>query len=191
VSAWHYKLNDQQLGPVSFKELAELVRQRTVGEGTPVCRAGTMNWEPAWRVPGLFRAAGIVERGDSPAPVEKAAALTPPQGEIGAGLRELPGYVPVAARSPLLTLAQVFRGLIAAVVGVLTVGFFYRWACQAAIAFPMPPTLVDGDLIDSYFPAVGRCTRIECGLLYVDVFAVAAVAAWHAVGDRLDRALRG
>jgi hypothetical protein len=80
--------------------------------------------------------------------------------------------------------------LIAAVVGVLTVGFFYRWACQAAIAFPMPPTLVDGELIDSYFPAVGRCTGLECGLLYVDVFAVAAVAAWHALGDRLDRALR-
>jgi hypothetical protein len=89
-------------------------------------------------------------------------------------------------QNPKSKIQNRVRGIVATAVGVLAVGFFYRWASQAALAFPVPPTVVDGELIDCYFPVVGRCTSLECGLLYVDVFAVAAVATWHAAGRRVD-----
>jgi hypothetical protein len=194
MSAWRCKVDEAELGPLSFQQLAELVREGKVTDKALVCREGVGKWEPAWHVPGLLRAAGIVEPGDSP-PVEESGfgvqgsdtneALTPAlsqrEREMG-----LPGYVPAMAQPPMVTLTEVIRGAIAAAVGLLAVGFFYRWAYQASLAFPMKPTLVDGELIDCYFPLVGRCTTLECGLLYVDVFAVAAVATWYAVGKRGD-----
>ena len=165
---------------MSFAELAELVRAGKVTERSLVARAGTMNWEPAWHVPGLFRAAGIVEPGDSP-PVEG------PGFGVQGSATDVKATAPAAITParPAIGITEVVRGLIAIAVGLLAVGFFYRWAAQATMAFPMPPTTVEGELIDCYFPAVGRCTALECGLLYVDVFAVAAVAAWYAVGKRV------
>ena len=193
MTTWLYKIDDQQLGPVSFKDLADLVRVGTVGEGTLVCREGTTNWEPAWHVPLLLHAAGIVEPGDSPA-VEGSGGPegAPVQGSGSVANSGATALTPAlsqrereqAARRSLLTFADVVRGAIAAAVGLLAVGFFYHWANQAAMTFPMPPTVVDGELIDCYFPVVGRCTIFECGLLYLDVFAVAAVATWNAVGRR-------
>ncbi len=160
-----------------------MVRDGKVTERVLVCRESSAKWEPAWHVPGLFRAAGITEPGDSP-PVALARSLSPSSG--ASGLPTLPGYVPPQARPPLLRLADVLRGAPAAAVGLLAVGFFYHWASEAARAFPLPPTEVEGEIIDCYFPLIGRCTSLECGLLYVDVFAVAAVATWHAVARKLD-----
>jgi len=182
MSQWSYKLDDQQLGPVSFQELAALVRDRKVSEGTQVCRAGTADWQPAWHVPGLFRAAGIVEPGDSPLPVTPQIALAPAVSQRESDTRPI--------QNPKSKIQNLVRGLIAAVVGVLAVGFFYRWASQAALAFPMPPVEVDGETIDCYFPLVGRCTVLECALLYVDLFAVAALAAWYAVANRFNHESR-
>ena len=181
MSQWRCKADAGELGPVSFKELAELVREGKVQEGALVRREGASNWEPAWHVPGLFRAAGIVEPGDSPS-VETGRGS---EGETGSGSTwQGQETLPQRATPPPLTLANVARGIVAAGIGVLAVGFFYRWANQASLAFPMPPTVVDGELIDCYFPLVGRCTLLECALLYVDVFGVAAVATWHAMGRR-------
>ena len=186
---WRCKVDEKELGPLSFKELAELVREGKVTEGALVCREGAAKWEPAWHVPGLFRAAGIVGPGDSPA-VEHSQDASTMQDALTPALsrrereKGLPGYVPPQAGAPLLTLADAVRGVIAAAVGLLAVGFFYRWAYQATMAFPMKPTVVDGELISCYFAMVGRCTMLECGLLYVAVFAVAAVGGWYAVGRR-------
>lgn len=183
MSQWRYKAKEGELGPVSFQELADLVRNGKVAEGALVCREGAPNWEPAWHVPGLLRAAGIVEPGDSPM-VEKEGGLAAHDGVTPAlprNEREIMASLPRRE----ITLADVVRGIVAAAVGVLAVGFFYRWASQAMTAFPMPPTIVDGETIDCYFPLIGRCTLLECGLLYVDVFAVAAVATWHAVESRV------
>jgi hypothetical protein len=186
MSQWQYKTDDGGRDTVSFKELAALVREGKVSEGTQVCRAGTMNWEPAWRVPGLFRAAGVVQEGDSPVPAEG--------GQPGVAIPAAP--IPTFSRgergksaptSPRLGLAELGRGLIAAVVGLLAVGFFYRWAWQTTLAFPMPAITVDAELIDCYFPVVGRCTRLECGLLYLDVFVVAALATWYAAAKRIEK----
>lgn len=169
---------------MSFGELAELVRTGKVTEGTRVARVGSTDWQPAWRVPGLLRAAGITEPGDSPAiddsgfrvqGSDQQTALAPGVAQVG---RQ-------ATLTPALSRRErgilVVRGAIAAAVGLLGVGFFYRWAHQTSLAFPMPPQEVDGEWIDCYFPLVGRCTSFECGLLYFDVFAVAAVATWHAL----------
>ena len=183
MSTWQYKLDDQQLGPVSFAELAELVREGKVSERTQVSRAGTMNWEPAWHVPGLFRAAGIAVEGDSPLSETPQTALTPALSRRERETEAIQNRKSKIQNSNALSLLPSIA--IAAAIGLLAVGFFYRWAWQATIAFPMPPTIVDGELIDCYFPLVGRCTVLECGLLYLDVFAVAAVATWHAVGKRV------
>jgi hypothetical protein len=182
MSQWRCKSDDGELGPVSFKELADLVREGKVKEGALVRREDASNWEPAWHVPGLLRAAGIVEAGDSPAtsvasgPLSVESALRPPA--------IVPIENPIPARRDKIQ--NLARGIVAAAIGVLAVGFFYRRASQAALAFPMPPTVVDGELIDCYFPVIGRCTSLECGLLYVDVFAAAALATWYAAGRRLD-----
>lgn len=183
MSQWRYKTKEGELGPVSFQDLADLLRNGKVAEGALVCREGASNWEPAWHVPGLFRAAGIVGPGDSPA-VEKEGALSSQDSPTTA---LSPNETGIAAALPRrgITLADVVRGLVATAVGVLAVGFFYRWASQAMTAFPLPATIVDGETIDCYFPLVGRCTLLECGLLYVDVFAVTAIATWHAVANRV------
>jgi hypothetical protein len=183
MSQWHYKTDDGTCGPVSFKELAVLVREGKVSEGTQVCRAGTADWQPAWHVPGLFRAAGIAVEGDSP-PVEETEGRR--EGETE---RQSEATRATYQATEVLDLRSVALPLLLSiVVGVLAVGFFYRWAWQTTIAFPMPPVEVEGELIDCYFPLVGRCTTLECGLLYLDVFAVAALATWYAA--RKNRAER-
>jgi len=192
MSQWRCKLEEGELGPMSFAELAELVRAGTVSEGTRVARVGSSNWEPAWHVPGLLRAGGITEPGDSPPVEANREALTPTlsqrEREAVSEISALPGYAPrerekcvAPALSPRERLILLVRGLVATGVGLLAVGFFYRWAYQSSLAFPMPAHEVDGDLINCYFPLVGRCTSFECGLLYFDLFAVAALATWHAL----------
>lgn len=191
MSQWRCKIDDHEVYPLSFAELAELLRDGKLDQGAKVCRAGSMNWEPAWHVPGLLRAAGITEPGDS-APSEAATVRTKDvRGPVssqhaGAVFRSMPpGYGPPGVRGKLLTSAGALRGLAAVGVGVLGVGFFYRWAYQTSLAFPMPAYEVDGELIDCFFPLIGRCTFLECGLLYLDVFAITAVATWHALRRRI------
>ena len=187
MSQWRCKIDGHEIAPLSFAELAELVRDGKLKEGAQVCRAGTMNWEPVWHVPGLLRAAGIVAPGDSAPPevasVQRQEALDRASAQRDTGYFGTPA--PPGARRPSITRVGALRGLVAACVGLLAVGFFYHWANQAALAFPMPPVEVEGETIDCYFPLVGRCTILECALLYVDVFAVAAVATWHAIARRV------
>lgn len=169
---------------MSFAELAELVRSGKVTENTRVARAGSMNWEPAWHVPGLLRAAGITEPGDSPVTGSGFGV----QGSATGAEIPAAGTQTRIIQNPKAKIQYLLRGIVATAIGVLAVGFFYRWASQAALVFPMPTVEVDGETIDCYFPLVGRCTVLECGLLYVDVFAVAAVATWHAAGRRVGSA---
>jgi hypothetical protein len=181
MSQWRCKIDGAEVGPVSFQELAGIVREGKASEHVLVRREGAANWEPAWHVPGLLRAAGIVEAGDSP--LAQPVLSDPSQG--AGSLPTLPGYVPAATRAPLFTLVDVVGAGIAAAVGLLTVGFFYHWANQTLTAFPLPPQEVEGEIVDCYFPVVGRCTKLECGLLYLDVFALAAAAAWNSARSRL------
>jgi len=182
MSRWCYRLDDQVIGPLTFQELAERLRERTVTERVLVSREGSSNWEAAWRVPGLLRAAGMADPGDSPAAARDGRAIAglPAPREAMPLAQVPPRFARRAIERRPWTVAEWVRGVIAAAVGLLTVGFFYRSATQTTMAFPMPPRMVAGELLDSYFPLIGRCTWVECGMFYVDVFVIGAIAAWHA-----------
>ena len=57
ASKWLCKVLGQQVGPVSFREMAEMVRSGTLKEDDPVRREGASQWTRAGEVIGLFRAA--------------------------------------------------------------------------------------------------------------------------------------
>lgn len=188
MSQWRYKCDGQVTGPISFQELAGLIRNGTLGESARVCRADAMNWQPAWQVPGLYRAAGIVESGDSTVIADSDVAQAGGQG----ALPRVPSYVPPEVRPAPLTMANVVRATIATAAGMLAIAFFYNWARHTTLAFPLPPLEVDGEIIDSYFPLLGRCTSLECCLLYLDMFTMAAIGGWRAtarLGPMLTRGL--
>ena len=58
ASQWFCRVLGQEIGPVSFREMAEMVRARTLKKDDPVRREGTSQWTRAGEVIGLFRAAG-------------------------------------------------------------------------------------------------------------------------------------
>ena len=55
ATEWYWMRQDEEQGPVSFRELAMLVQQRVVNELDLVRTGGlSQKWEKAYRVPGLF-----------------------------------------------------------------------------------------------------------------------------------------
>ena len=73
ASQWFCKILGRELGPISFEEMADLVRDGTLTEEDPVLRKGAHEWMKAGEVIGLFRAAAKEKE-----PVEEAA---PPEPE--------------------------------------------------------------------------------------------------------------
>ena len=69
-SQWYCKVLGQEVGPVGFPEMAEMVRAGTLKQDDQVRRKGTTQWIPARDVIGLFR----VARKESAQPAEP----TPP-----------------------------------------------------------------------------------------------------------------
>ncbi len=57
ASQWFCKVLGQEIGPVRFNEMAEMVRAGTLKKDDPVRREGTSEWTRAGEVIGLFRAA--------------------------------------------------------------------------------------------------------------------------------------
>ena len=57
ASQWYCQVLGEQMGPLSWSDLVDLVRLGTVGESDLVRREGQTAWEPAEKVIGLFRAA--------------------------------------------------------------------------------------------------------------------------------------
>jgi hypothetical protein len=88
ASRWFYRVFDQEIGPASFQDLAEMVRAGTLTKEDRVRREFSEDWIAAWDVIGLFRAAQAKSADDkppepepapdppnaTPRPVEKAAA---------------------------------------------------------------------------------------------------------------------
>ena len=70
ASQWYCKVLGQQMGPLSFPDLVELVRSGTLKEDDPVRRDGRSQWTPAGEVIGLLRAAA-----------KKPAEAAPPESE--------------------------------------------------------------------------------------------------------------
>ena len=57
ASQWFCRVLGQVVGPVSFRDLREMVRAGTLSEDDPVRRKESSRWAPAREVVGLFRAA--------------------------------------------------------------------------------------------------------------------------------------
>ena len=57
ASQWFCKILGREVGPLSFQELAGMLRSRTLTEEDPVRREGAHEWTPAREVIGLLRAA--------------------------------------------------------------------------------------------------------------------------------------
>ncbi len=57
ASQWFCTVLGQEIGPVSFREMAEMVRSGTLKEEDPVRREGMSEWTRAREVIGLFRSA--------------------------------------------------------------------------------------------------------------------------------------
>jgi len=57
ASRWYCRVRDEELGPVTFQDMAEMIRAGTLTEGDRVRRELSEEWIPARDVIGLFRAA--------------------------------------------------------------------------------------------------------------------------------------
>jgi hypothetical protein len=73
ASQWYCKVLGQEVGPVGFREMAEMVRSGTLKQADQVRRKGTAEWIAAGEVIGLFR-----ETKRQPAQAPPAAAAPKP-----------------------------------------------------------------------------------------------------------------
>jgi hypothetical protein len=78
ASQWFCKVLGREVGPISFEELADLVRKGTLTEEDPVLRKGAHEWKKAREVIGLFRAAAREPVEEAPPPEPKPAPPTTP-----------------------------------------------------------------------------------------------------------------
>ena len=82
ASRWYCQVLGEQLGPVPWSDLVELVRAGTVSESDLVRRDEQGAWEPAEKVVGLFRA---VHQSDGSATVETTSTQTSASSVTGGG----------------------------------------------------------------------------------------------------------
>lgn len=167
MSAWHYKLGEEEHGPVPFGELVRLVRHGTVTESVPVRRNNGGAWVHAWTVPALFALA-------SRAPSDCAGVAAE-----GSPTVSTPYAIAPAAR------ASVLRWGFAAGAALTVTLVTYRWWSWRALRFPTPPG--PGEQFSGHsFPFYGNCSVAECALLYVDLAVATGAIAWL-VFDWLER----
>ncbi len=97
------KIMGREMGPLSFRELAEMVRAGTLTQEDPVRRKEAHEWTPAREVIGLFRAA---ERppAEEVAPPEAKPSPAPAPAKPKRAIRR-PRKLPPVARRALITAA--------------------------------------------------------------------------------------
>ena len=138
ASQWFCKVLGQEVGPVSFREMAEMVRAGTLKEDDPVRREGTSRWTRAREVIGLFRAAA------------KEPAPTPPQAKPEPQPVRAPGKTREAGHPPAepsrigRRRALLAGGLVFAL--VLLVAGISAWRATRRETFPEPGRRLFGQL---------------------------------------------
>jgi len=186
MSTWRCKVDDGEIGPIAFQELADLLREGKIGEQTRVRREGAANWEPAWNVVGLMEAA----RREPPATGSGDYATTE---RTSARPRDAPGHRLGSARATggvesgpgiLANSATLARVAAAGLVALAATALVHRWVYWKTMIFPPPR---DGGAAAYWFPLLGECSALEYALAYVDLFAVAAVVAWWLCGPLATR----
>ncbi len=130
ASQWFCKVLGQEVGPVSFRAMAEMVRAGTLKKDDPVRREGTSQWTRAREVIGLFRDAAKepvqaqreakAEPKPAPAPAKTKEAEPPPRPPQRIGRRQV------------LLAGGLVVGL------VLLVGGISAWRANTQATFPEP-----------------------------------------------------
>jgi hypothetical protein len=130
ASKWLCKVLGQQVGPVSFREMAEMVRSGTLKEDDPVRREGASQWTRAGEVIGLFRAAA---KEPAQARPESKAEPKPVQASGKTKQAEPPSAKPRRiGRGRVLLASGLVLALLLLVVGVST------WRRTRTPTFPEP-----------------------------------------------------
>ena len=131
ASEWFCRVLGQEIGPVGFAEMAEMVRSGRLKEDDQVRRKGTSQWAPAGEVIGLFRTArkGPVE------PAETKPAATRPEP---AATRDKPAQKQPAVprRGMRKRYALLGGGLVLAALVVFAL--VSAWRGRRAERFPEP-----------------------------------------------------
>lgn len=137
AALWFYKTPYEEGGPVTFRELVELVRAGRLREEDRVRAAVSEQWRPARDVVGLFYTAGSPPAGESAGPVAAAQA---PQKTLAPGAAEhRRSEVPVAGRGALLRriLADRWK-IVAGAAGVVLAAVLAGWWSSRSSPFPPP-----------------------------------------------------
>ncbi len=130
ASKWFCKVLGQEMGPVSFREMAEMVRSGTLKEDDPVRREGASEWTRAGEVIGLFRAAA---KEPAQARPEAKAEPKPVQASGKTNQAEAPSTEPRRiGRGRVLLAGGLALALVILVIGVST------WRRTRTPRFPEP-----------------------------------------------------
>lgn len=128
ASQWFCKVLGQEIGPVGFGEMVEMIRAGTLKEDDPIRREGTAEWTRAGEVVGLFRAA-------SKEPAQARPEAEPPSPPVAAAAKTKQSE-PLAARPPqtdrgrLLLAGGFVAALLCLVVGLTA------WRAKRRQTFP-------------------------------------------------------
>ena len=131
ASQWFCKVLGQEVGPVGFREMAEMVRSGTLKKDDPVRRKGSDQWAPAGEIIGLFRAAGkaAAER----VPPKEDARARPQQAATSAD-----AAAPSEAKIPRLAERRLLWIVGAILVVACVAAGVWRWSSAGTPTFPEP-----------------------------------------------------
>ena len=129
ASQWYCRVLGQEVGPVGFPEMAEMIRAGTLKENDQVRRKGTTEWIAARDVIGLFRAAKT-----QPAPKTPAAAKPqPPRAPDKPAAQQKP-----AAPRRRMGKRQVLAGAGVVIALLAVVVLVSAWRSRQRERFPEP-----------------------------------------------------
>ena len=131
ASQWFCKVLGQEVGPVGFRDLVEMVRAGTLKEGDAVRRQGTSEWTRARDVIGLFRAAQKQKAEPVPTAGKGRPERAPTPTAVQSGERPAAKPRRFRRRRVLLTGGIVLAVLVLAALA-------YRWRSQQSRRFPEP-----------------------------------------------------
>jgi hypothetical protein len=178
MSRWHYKLGEDEHGPVSLANLVELARKGAVTEATLVRDDVGGAWLPAWTLPVVFPAprkavyATPIADDQSQEPLLRTPKLPVGPGRFKVVIRAARSISPRTARM------RIVFALFTSGAATLLV---YRWAYWRNLAFPQ--RLPGGALEARFaFPLLGSCTTVEGLVLCADFALLLGAGAWWLFG---------
>jgi hypothetical protein len=129
ASQWFCKVVGQEVGPLTFQDLAEMVRTGTLKQDDQVRRKGASEWIPAREVIGLFRAAKEEPAQPAPPAAKTQPAPTPDKRPP----KEQPAAPPRRRRKRYVLLGA---GIV--VVLVVVMAWASAWRARQSERFPEP-----------------------------------------------------